>query len=81
MIVQWQSRAPEFEVVVVNLAPHRSQCYAPLTVQHLAAHNWAMKDLLGQEFYKRSGDDLQDQGLYLDLPAHGAQLFQFEPIN
>lgn len=81
VIVQWQSRAPEFEVVVVNLAPHRGQCYAPLTVRQLAAHNWAMKDLLGQEFYKRSGDDLQNQGLYLDLPAYGAQLFQFKPIN
>ena len=81
VIVQWQNGAPEFDVVVVNLAPHRSQCYAPLTVEHLAAHNWAMKDLLGQEFYKRSGDDLQNQGLYLDLPAHGAQFFHFEPIN
>jgi hypothetical protein len=81
VIVQWQSRAPVFEVVAVNLAPHRSQCYAPLTLQHLASHNWAMRDLLGQELYKRSGDDLQNQGLYLDLPAHGAQLFQFEPIN
>ena len=79
VIVQWQSRAPEFDLVVVNLAPHRSQCYAPLTVQHLTAHNWAMSDLLGQEFHKRSGDDLQNQGLYLDLPAHGAQLFHFEP--
>jgi hypothetical protein len=81
VIVQWQSRAPEFDLVVVNLAPHRSQCYARLTVQHLAAHNWAMKDLLGQEFYKRSGDDLQNQGLYLDLPAYGAQLFHFEPCT
>ena len=81
VVVQWQKSAPEFDLVVVNLAPHRSQCYARLTVQHLTAHNWAMKDLLGPEFYKRSGDDLQDQGLYLDLPAQGAQLFHFEPIN
>ena len=44
-------------------------------------HYWAMTDLLGEERYKRSGDDLQNQGLYLDLPAHGAQLFHFEPIN
>ena len=71
----------EFDLVVVNLAPHRSQCYATLSLERLAAHNWAMKDLLGQERYKRSGDDLQNQGLYLDLPAHGAQLFHFEPIN
>ena len=81
VIVQWQSRAPEFDLVVVNLAPHRSQCYAPLTLQHLTAHNWAMKDLLGQESHQRFGDDLQNQGLYLDLPAHGAQLFHFEPVN
>jgi hypothetical protein len=79
--VQWQSRAPEFDLVVVNLAPNRSQCYAPLSVEHLAAHNWEMRDLLGQESYKRSGDDLQNQGLYLDLPPHGAQLFHFGPIN
>ena len=81
VIVQWQKQAPEFDLVVVNLALHRSQCYAPLSLERLAVHNWSMKDLLGQECYKRSGDDLQNQGLYLDLPPHGAQLFHFEPIN
>jgi hypothetical protein len=81
VIVQWQRQAPEFDLVAVNLAPHPSQCYAPLRLEPLAAHNWAMKDLLGEERHKRSGDDLQSQGLYLDLPAHGAQLFHFEPIN
>jgi glycosidase len=81
VVVQWQKSALEFDLVVVNLAPHRGQCYARLSIQDLSAHNWAMKDLLGQESYERSGDDLQNQGLYLDLPAHGAQLFHFEPIN
>jgi hypothetical protein len=81
VIVQWQRQAPEFDLVVVNLAPHCSQCYASLRLRHLAAHNWALTDLLGPERYKRSGNDLQNQGLYLDLPAHGAQLFHFEPIN
>ena len=37
VIVQWQRQAPEFDLVVVNLAPDRSQCYASLTIQHLAA--------------------------------------------
>jgi hypothetical protein len=81
VITQWQREAPEFDLVVVNLAPHRSQCYAPLTIQHLAAHNWAMKDLLGTERYQRSGDDLYNQGLYLDVPPHAAQLFHFDPTN
>jgi hypothetical protein len=68
VIVQWQKQAPEFDLVVVNLAPDRSQCYAPLSLEGLAAHNWAMTDLLGEERFKRSGDDLQNQGLYLDQP-------------
>ena len=81
LIVQWQTQGPEFDLVAVNLASHRSQCYVPLTVQGLAEHNWLMKDLLGPEKHKRSGDDLHNQGLYLDLPAQGAQLFHFHPIN
>ena len=79
VIVQWQAQPPEFDLVVVNLASHPSQCYAPLTIADLRAHNWSMRDLLGEEKYERVGDDLQSQGLYLDLPPHGAQLFHFQP--
>ena len=79
LMVQWQAEPLEFDLVVVNLAPHRSQCYAPLTVTALGERNWTVRDLLGSERYERFGADLAEQGLYLDLPAHGAQLFQFEP--
>jgi hypothetical protein len=80
VVVQWQSQPPEFELVVVNLAPHRGQCYVPLEIRNLAGYNWRMQDLLGEERYERFGDDLQRQGLYLDVPAHAAQLFRFTPI-
>lgn len=78
--VQWQSQPDSFDLVVVNLAPHRSQCFVSLTVEGLAQRNWQMKDLLGEEEHQRYGDDLQNQGLYLDLPDHGAQLFHFTPL-
>ncbi len=93
IIVQWQSLSVdepsqpgardglEFDLVVVNLAGHRSQCYVPLHVSQLGEHNWAMKDLLGSEEYERFGTDLVEQGLYLDLPAQGAQLFHFAPLS
>lgn len=81
VIVQWQAEGPAFDLVVVNLAPHRSQCYALLTAAGLAEYNWRMKDLLGDEVYERSGDDLQRQGLYLDVDGHDAQLFHFDPIQ
>ncbi len=79
-LTQWQAAPPDFDLAVVNLAPHRSQCYAPLTVPDLDRHNWSMKDLLGPETYERFGADLEAHGVYLDLPAHGAQLFHFTPI-
>jgi hypothetical protein len=78
--VQWQEKPDEFELVVTNLAPHRSQCHVPLSVPELANHEWSMIDLLGEERYVRSGKTMQEQGLYLDVGPHGAQIFQFKPI-
>lgn len=80
-VVQWQETPKAFDLVVVNLAPHRSQCYVSLTVPGLSEHNWYMRDLLGSESYQRFGDDLQSQGLYLDLVPHAAQLFHFSPVS
>jgi hypothetical protein len=79
--VQWQQHAPEFDLVAVNLAHHRSQCYVPLSIANLPNHNWSLMDLLGDERYERRGDDLASQGLYLDLPPLGAQLFHFTPVS
>jgi glycosidase len=77
VIVQWQDKPLEFDLVVVNLAAHRSQCYAPLNIDGLAERNWTLVDSLGTERYVRVGEDLERQGLYVDLPPHGAQLFRF----
>lgn len=79
VIIQWQATGPEFDLVVVNLASHRSQGYAPIAGQNLAGNNWSLRDLLGTEKHQRVGDDLAREGLYLDLPAHGAQVFHFSP--
>jgi hypothetical protein len=79
VIVRWQIHPQEFDLVVVNLASHRSQCYVPLELADLASRDWKLTDLLGGENYERVGEDLVQQGLYLDAPAHGAQIFHFEP--
>jgi hypothetical protein len=79
IVIQWQQEAREFDLVVVNLASHRSQCFVPLVVRDLSAHNWTMKDLLSSEQYVRDGEDLQRSGLYLDVAAHAAHLFHFQP--
>ena len=79
VLVQWQAGPEQFDLLVVNLAPHDSQCYASLTVAGLAGRDWHLKNLLGVEVYERRGDDLQQSGLYLDVPGFGAQLLHFQP--
>ena len=81
VLVQWQGAPDEFYLAVANLAPHRSQCYAPLTVAHLARHDWQLFDVLGGQGHERGGDELRARGLFLDVPAHAAQLFQFRPLT
>jgi hypothetical protein len=81
VIVQWQAKSLEFDLVVVNLAPHRSQCYVPLTVPNIAGHNWTLRDLLSDKSHDYAGADLAGKGLYCDLPEHGSQLFHFTPVS
>jgi hypothetical protein len=77
--VLWPGSGVEFDLVVVNLAWHRSQCYVPLPVAGLAERHWTMRDWLSAELYERVGSDLAQAGLYLDLPGNGAQVFRFAP--
>ena len=79
IILQWRSQPPDFFLVVVNLAPHPSQCYAPLAIDGSTKQRWVMNDQLGTEQYPRDGDDLRERGLFLDLSAHKTQLFRFRP--
>ncbi len=79
-LIQWQTPgdAAHFDLVVINHADHRAQCRITLTAQGLRQGTWSMRDVLSQERYERDGDDLADDGLFLDVAPHGAQLFRFE---
>jgi len=79
-LVQWQTPgdASRFDVVVINHADHRAQCRATITAQGLRQGTWTLRDVLSHEVYERDGDDLADDGLFLDVGPHAAQLFRFE---
>lgn len=79
ILVLWPGAPDTFTLVTVNLAPHPGQCYAALPVADLARRHWILRDLLSAEWHHRTGAELQTRGLYLDLPAYGAQIFQAEP--
>jgi Alpha amylase, catalytic domain len=74
----WEAPGRAPLVVAVNYAAHQSQCYVRLPLGDLAGRRWRLLDQLGTVDYDRSGDDLADRGLYLDMPPWGASVFTVE---
>ncbi len=71
-LVAWCWRADDQHcLVVVNLADSASQGRVRLPWDELRGKSWLMTDLLTNETYERSGDEMFGEGLYMDLPAWG----------
>jgi glycosidase len=79
LVIQWNLQADRFFLVVVNLAAHASQCRVDLKLASEESA-WSIRGLLASEGYVRDGTELKDQGMFLDLPGHGAQIFAFRPM-
>jgi hypothetical protein len=79
IVVYWPGPDSQFDLVVVNLAAHRSQCHVPLPASGLAERHWTLRDWFSDARYERVGADLVQHGLYLDVAEHGAQVFRFAP--
>lgn len=75
LIWSWQS-GKEFYLAVANLSPFRSQCYVKL--QEESIHNGinTLTDSLSSDVYERSGTELCDKGLYLDIEPWHRHLFK-----
>jgi len=63
-------------LVVVNYSSHQGQCYVRLPWENLEGRAIHLRDLLADNEFTRSGDDLEQFGLYLDLPAWQAHVFE-----
>jgi hypothetical protein len=72
----WTGPGDLKRLVVVNYAPHSSQCYAGLPWEALPGRDWRFADRMSPEVYDRNGDDLSTKGLYLDLPRWGYNIFE-----
>jgi hypothetical protein len=81
VIVQWLKSPAEFNLVVINLASHQGQCRVRLAVEGLSEKSWEMRDSLGGEMFQREGAVMERDGLFLDLPGHGAQLLLCRPAG
>ncbi len=65
------------DLVVINLSPYQSQCKVKILSYDLAGKRFLIKDRLSSEEYLRDGDEMLNNGLYLDLKPYQTQIFKF----
>jgi hypothetical protein len=75
----WEGEKGQRLLVAVNYGPTRGQSYINLPFGDLRGRKFALHDLTGTESYEREGDELDQRGLYLDLPAWGYHVFDVTP--
>jgi hypothetical protein len=61
-------------VVVVNFSAAPAQGRIGLSWTDLPGRGWTLTDLLDDRVFEWAGDELADQGLFVDLPAWGGHL-------
>ena len=74
----WEGKSGDPVLAVVNYADHQSQCYVRLPFPELAGRTVQLKDAMSPAAYERDGDALVSDGLYLDLPPWGYNVFMIE---
>ena len=74
----WRGSAGERMLIVVNYAPHPSQCYLDLPFPEIKNHSVELKDSLSPACYIREGNELLERGLYLDLQPWSYHVFDLE---
>jgi hypothetical protein len=77
----WTGPGERRGLVAVNYAGHRSQCFVGMPWSDLRGRTWRLADRMSDDDYDRSGDDLAERGLYVDLPAWGFHVFEVGPTG
>jgi hypothetical protein len=81
LVFGWKGPNGERLVVAVNYADNQSQCRVRLPFEELSGKKWRLQDQLSSVSYDRDGNELAGQGLYLDLPGWGFNVFTLSPTS
>ena len=74
----WQLGSDSCLMTAVNYSDHQSQCRVRLPLPQLSGKQIRLTDLFSSASYRRDGDLLVGDGLFLDMPAWGYHLFTVE---
>jgi glycosidase len=73
----WRGR-DGFLLIVVNYGATQGQCFVTVDWPKSRNKKMTLHDLADDAIYERNYDELQQRGLYIDLPAWGYHLFDFK---
>jgi hypothetical protein len=78
VVSSWQAGEQRL-LVAVNYGPSQAQGYVGADLPGLRGRRFTLVDLLGDVRYQRTGDDLANAHLYLDMPPWGYNVFELVP--
>jgi hypothetical protein len=67
-------------LIVINFRQEAAQARVHLPWNELRGKTWRLNDVLSGESYDRSGDEIRDAGLYVDLGPWKCNLFRVRPL-
>ena len=70
----------ERALVIVNFADTPAQARVHVPWDDLGGRSWRLEDLLSGDSFDRSGDEMQDAGLYVELGPWRAHLFKVREL-
>lgn len=73
----WEGPDGRRLLAAVNYAPNQSQCRVRLPFADLAGSRWRLQDQMGSAVYERDGNELQSQGLFLDMSPWQTAVFSW----
>ena len=63
-------------LIVINFRQEAAQARVHVPWDELRGKQWRLNDVLSGESYDRSGDEMRDAGLYVELGPWNCHLFQ-----
>ena len=79
VLIRWEKEGGAVELVAVNMAPHRSECLAPVKPITNESAQCTITELFTGQSHRVSAPDLKS-GLCLELPDFGTQILRFEVV-
>src|SRR5262249_32854954 len=75
----WQKSDQRF-LIVINFGGVAAQGRVRLPWINLKGESWRLEDSLSTVHYDRSGDEMQESGLYVELPPWGYNCFSLTSV-